>query len=89
MAKGDHIRVRRSGYWHHGIDCGDGEQPEAVGARLLSREDGLTRLHVEAAKGDDVRQAIFSQAVAKGWTLLEMRRDNTSLEDVFREFTVS
>ena len=56
---------------------------------LLSREDGSTRLHVEAAKGSDVREAIFAQAVAKGWTLLEMRRDNTSLEDVFREFTVS
>lgn len=29
MAKGDHIKVKRSiflwfGYWHHGIDCGDG-----------------------------------------------------------------
>jgi hypothetical protein len=49
----------------------------------------LTRLHVEAAKGSDVRQEIFAQAVAQGWTLLEMRRDNTSLEDVFREFTAS
>jgi porphobilinogen deaminase len=60
---------------------------EAV--HLLSRENGLTRLHVEAAKGSDVRQEIFAQAVAQGWTLLEMRRDNTSLEDVFREFTAS
>lgn len=25
MARGDHIRVKRpQGYWHHGIDCGDG-----------------------------------------------------------------
>lgn len=24
MARGDHIRVRRQNYWHHGIDCGDG-----------------------------------------------------------------
>jgi len=24
MARGDHVRVRRLGYWHHGIDCGDG-----------------------------------------------------------------
>jgi hypothetical protein len=24
MARGDHIRVRRTAYWHHGIDCGDG-----------------------------------------------------------------
>lgn len=63
------------------------DRVEAV--RVLSKEDGLMRLHVEAAKGSDVREAIFSQAVDKGWTLLEMRRDNTSLEDVFREFTAS
>lgn len=24
MSRGDHVRVRRLGYWHHGIDCGDG-----------------------------------------------------------------
>lgn len=24
MAQGDHIRVNRGFYWHHGIDCGDG-----------------------------------------------------------------
>jgi hypothetical protein len=24
MAKGDHIKVRRLVYSHHGIDCGDG-----------------------------------------------------------------
>ena len=24
MAIGDHLRVRRRGYWHHGVDCGDG-----------------------------------------------------------------
>jgi ABC-2 type transport system ATP-binding protein len=63
------------------------EPVEAV--RILSKEDGLTRLHVEAAKGSDVRQQIFTSAVEHGWTLLEMRRDNTSLEDVFREFTTT
>jgi hypothetical protein len=24
MAAGDHIKTRRTGFWHHGIDCGDG-----------------------------------------------------------------
>ena len=56
---------------------------------VLSKQDGMTRLHVEAAKGSDVRQQIFAQAVEQGWTLLEMRRDNTSLEDVFRHLTTS
>lgn len=24
MAAGDHLRCKRTGFWHHGIDCGDG-----------------------------------------------------------------
>jgi hypothetical protein len=36
MARGDHLRVRRwTGYWHHGIDLGDGRvmhYSNAVGA---------------------------------------------------------
>jgi hypothetical protein len=31
MARGDHIRVSRQGYWHHGIDCGDGTVIHYVG----------------------------------------------------------
>ena len=47
---------------------------------VLSKQDGMTRLHVEAAKGSDVRDKIFAQAVEQGWTLLEMRRDDGLLE---------
>lgn len=44
MAKGDHIKVRRSkfkclGYWHHGIDCGDGTVIHYGGKRRL--ENGI------------------------------------------------
>jgi len=31
MARGDHIRVRRPFYWHHGIDLGDGTVIHASG----------------------------------------------------------
>jgi len=31
MARGDHIRVSRQGYWHHGIDCGDGTVIHYIG----------------------------------------------------------
>jgi hypothetical protein len=31
MARGDHIRVRRVLYWHHGIDLGDGTVIHASG----------------------------------------------------------
>ena len=56
---------------------------------VLSEQDGMLHLRVEAARGSDVRDKIFAQAVEQGWTLLEMRRDNTSLEEVFRELTTT
>ena len=31
MAKGDHIKVKRRGYWHHGIDMGDSTVTHFVG----------------------------------------------------------
>jgi hypothetical protein len=48
MAKGDHIRVRRSGYWHHGIDCGDGTVVHFTGSPLLRKE-----ARIEHTKFDD------------------------------------
>jgi len=57
--------------------------------RVLSRENGVLRLRVESPRGQDVREKIFSAAVQQGWTLLELRRETRSLEDVFREYTTS
>ena len=36
---------------------------------------------------DDVRDALFHLAVARGWTLTELHQDRTNLEDVFRQLT--
>ncbi len=63
-------------------------QVEAV--HVLAKDgDGRVQLRVEAARGSDVRERIFRTAVDKGWTLLELRRDTRSFEDVFRELTMS
>ncbi len=63
-------------------------QVEAV--HLVAKgKDGQVQLRVEAARGSDVRERIFRTAVEKGWTLLELRRDTRSFEDVFRELTMS
>ncbi|HZL84562.1 MAG TPA: ATP-binding cassette domain-containing protein [Candidatus Krumholzibacteria bacterium] len=63
-------------------------QVEAV--HLVAKgSDGQVQLRVEAARGSDVRERIFRTAVEKGWTLLELRRDTRSFEDVFRELTMS
>ena len=55
MAKGDHIRVRRSGYWHHGIDCGDGTVVHFTGSPLRRKEARIERTdYDEFTKGKKV-----------------------------------
>ena len=44
---------------------------------------------VECAQGTDLREKLFRLAVENGWVLLEMRREQASLEDVFRQLTTS
>ncbi|NIA13428.1 MAG: hypothetical protein GWP08_05055 [Nitrospiraceae bacterium] len=44
MTRGDHIRVRRRrGYWHHGIDCGDGTVIHYAGEPFRKRHAVITR----------------------------------------------
>lgn len=47
------------------------------------------RFSVFAAKGSDIREELFKQAVAEEWVLLEMSRKGTSLEEVFHKLTKS
>ena len=42
---------------------------------------------VEHAAGTDPREEIFRAAVARGWVLLEMARERTTLEDIFVRLT--
>ncbi|HTR80495.1 MAG TPA: ATP-binding cassette domain-containing protein [Bacteroidota bacterium] len=48
---------------------------------------GVHHLIVTAAKGQDIREEIFRQAVAEKWVLLEMHREATSLEEIFHKLT--
>jgi ABC-2 type transport system ATP-binding protein len=50
---------------------------------------GLRRFAVESQRGTGIREALFRLAVDKKWTLLEMHREQVSLENVFRELTKS
>ncbi len=50
-------------------------------------EEGLYRFEIAGGKDGDLRPEIFKLAVAKGWTLLELRRDAQSLDSVFRDLT--
>jgi ABC-2 type transport system ATP-binding protein len=61
-----------------------------AGAKKVSEsptEEGLHRFEIAGGKEGDLRPEIFKLAVAKGWVLLELRRDAQSLDSVFRELT--
>lgn len=50
-------------------------------------EAGAIALVVEAQDGRDLRRELFGCARDNGWVLLELRRQQVSLEDVFRKLT--
>lgn len=55
---------------------------------LLDERDGLMRLKIEVEKGVDTRKQIFQLFVDNKWNLLELHREQTSLEDVFHQLTL-
>jgi ABC-2 type transport system ATP-binding protein len=60
--------------------------PAVENVILTGEEQGVKRLHVETS-GTDIRAELFRMAVEKGWGLLELHREQTSLEDIFRQLT--
>jgi ABC-2 type transport system ATP-binding protein len=61
-----------------------------AGVRGLSELTTDEKAHTFELSGDqdgDLRSDLFRLVVAKGWTLLELRRDAQTLEDVFRDLT--
>lgn len=56
MARGDHIRARRRGFWHHGIDCGDGTVIHYTGEPKNLANASVARTSMDAfAKGGAIR----------------------------------
>jgi hypothetical protein len=60
--------------------------PAVENVALLSEQDGRKSLSIETT-GSDIRKDLFRLSVEKGWTLLELHREQTSLEDIFRQLT--
>jgi ABC-2 type transport system ATP-binding protein len=61
-----------------------------AGVRGVSELPTDDKAHAFELTGDqdgDLRSDLFRLAVSKGWTLLELRRDAQTLEDVFRDLT--
>jgi ABC-2 type transport system ATP-binding protein len=58
-------------------------------AALTAAQDGhgLVRLEVEPQEGADVREKIFETVAQRGWSLRELSRARTTLEDIFVQIT--
>jgi ABC-2 type transport system ATP-binding protein len=52
-----------------------------------SVQGGIANYVLEIEKGQDLREQIFDLSVKEGWKLLELHREVTTLEDVFRQLT--
>jgi len=61
--------------------------PSVERVTLLDERDGVKKISVETAQAADIRRELFSLCVQKGWTMLELHREQTSLEDIFRQLT--
>lgn len=56
---------------------------------LLSHDGPVSRFEIGVDRGQDIREAVFRQAVSEGWVVLEMHRKVTSLEEVFHKLTTT
>lgn len=66
-------------------------QHEAVreARHLEDHPEGVYSFAIEVAEGANPQEIIFQTVVANNWTLLEMFRQEESLEEVFRRLTAS
>lgn len=61
--------------------------PAIESVSLISELDGTMKFSVGTSQPVDVRKDLFQLCIQKGWGLLELHREQTSLEDIFRELT--
>jgi len=61
--------------------------PAVETVSLIDEKNGLKRFSVETSDATDIRKDLYLLCVQKGWGLLELHREQTSLEDIFRQLT--
>ncbi|MBN1607113.1 MAG: ATP-binding cassette domain-containing protein [Polyangiaceae bacterium] len=59
----------------------------ASAVRELPTDESVHKFELAGPEDADLRASLFRLAVAKGWTLLELRRESQSLDAVFRDLT--
>ncbi|MGB2696805.1 MAG: ATP-binding cassette domain-containing protein [Candidatus Zixiibacteriota bacterium] len=56
----------------------------------ISLPSGETKgFHIESSKGVDLRESLFNFSVQNSWIILELKREQASLEEIFRLLTKS
>lgn len=61
--------------------------PAVESISLVSEINSTMKFSVATSQAIDIRKDLFQLCVQKNWTLLELHREQTSLEDIFRELT--
>ena len=61
------------------------EGVESISVKML--EDGFERVSATPKPGADPREAIYQAVASNGWTLRELTRSRTTLEDIFVQIT--
>jgi len=61
--------------------------PAIENVSLISEQNGVKKFSVETSDATDIRKDLFLLCVQKGWGLLELHREQTSLEEIFRQLT--
>jgi len=54
---------------------------------LLDERNGIKKMSIATSRPVDIRKDLFQLCVQRGWGLLELHREQTSLEDIFRQLT--
>ncbi len=61
--------------------------PAVEQVSLLHEHNGIKKFSIETSSAIDIRRDLFQLCIQKGWGLLELHREQTSLEDIFRQLT--
>ena len=54
---------------------------------LVAERNGMKKFSIDTLGAVDIRKDLFQLCIQKGWGLLELHREQTSLEDIFRQLT--
>ena len=63
------------------------ELPFVASANMNSSFEGIHQVTVSGTDKSDIGENLFKSVVDNGWSLSEMKHEETSLEDVFTQLT--